>query len=1537
MRVILEDNKQLIDLYLPKEIGGNYWIKDSNKDNILNIIADNNNWVIKSNNNFKILKDINYKENELLTNVNQLDSIILSNFLSFFIYELKTKKILKIYILPTFDHTMIQLVVDFSKTKEIIIGNNKNATINCSNKNFNDKQIIISFEEQYWKVVNNNPKVNMFINNILETEKRVNNGDVIFIEGLMISIIGNLVLINNPNDSIFYDSLKLAKRLLPNNPDKDYSTDEESFVEFFNKSEYFQRPPRFRRSIEEKDYNIDPPSGGERNEDEMPLVYTLAPMILMGTTSLMSGMTAIINVLNGKSTFKENMTPIITAIVMMLSTIIFPLLQKLWNKSNKFKKERRRVREYKKYIDKKKKEILQEIEIQKQILIENNLDPLNVADIIINRKRTIWDRKLEHDDFLTLRLGIGNVKPLINVNIPEEHFSLDRDKLDNVYNELFESIKDIESVPVTINLVEKNLTGIVGNYSYLKQFIDGLMLQTFAFHSYDMLKVVILSSEEKKSTWEKYKNIPHLWNNDKTIRFLGFNINEINKVSNSLIQILNERIGSLEDNQDTEKKDDLYKNFKEYYLIISDELDYLKNTTIFNELIKTKENLGFSLLLITENIDRLPNECTTFINVDNNNSGIFENELVSTKQRSFIPDIPNFNMNRCYTTLCNIPVDIEAGKFSLPKSYSFLEMYDAGNVNQLNILNRWKSNNPIQSLECPVGINEQGESFLLDLHEKMHGPHGLVAGMTGSGKSEWIITYILSMAVNYHPDEVQFVLIDYKGGGLAGTFENKETGVRLPHLAGTITNLDISEINRSLASINSELKRRQSLFNQARDKLGESSVDIYKYQKWYRENKIDTPISHLFIISDEFAELKSQQPEFMQELISTARIGRSLGVHLILATQKPSGVVDDQIWSNSKFRVCLKVQDKSDSNDMIRVPDAAYIKETGRFYLQVGYNEYFAKGQSAYAGSAYYESETHKKTVDTDISFINNVGEIYKDINSDKKIVSAVYKGEELPNILKEIIDSSKKVETHVKKLWLDPIPESIYVDELLKKYKYTKENYVLNPVIGEYDAPQYQKQDLLTLPISKNGNTLIYGIGGSGKEKLLTTILYSLMITHFKEEVNVYILDFGAEVLNCFKKTPIVGDIITSNDTEKIKNYYKFIINEFERRKNLFQDYNGDYYTYIKKSGKSLPIILTIINNMDNYNEIVGDTYNEVLGKLTREAEKVGIIFIITTNSVNGIGYRLSQNFKQSICLQMNDTYDYRNILGNTVKTIPSNNKGRGVILVNEEDVEFQTADPTKTDDLNLYLSNLSTTLYNKQNGKAVPIKTLPEIVDYDFIKDHFNTLNDLPIGVYTESLDICKYNYLNDNFNIVTSQDTDLIVPFIKSLVELISMKKDTLKVVLFDGDKYFNNVKFNVSYIDDSFLQRILAFNEFLNIINNNPKQYIVIFTGLNNITKIDNNIPSELVKIFDKIKTIEKVNVLFADSVSDIEKYMREQYFSDYINKDNGLFIGDGIDSQFILNVKKISRDMREEIKDNSGYIITKGKANKIQLLELFKEE
>ena len=218
----------------------------------------------------------------------------------------------------------------------------------------------------------------------------------------------------------------------------------------------------------------------------------------------------------------------------------------------------------------------------------------------------------------------------------------------------------------------------------------------------------------------------------------------------------------------------------------------------------------------------------------------------------------------------------------LVRGLSFFDMPGiAGNITVDAICSKWNSSDTRKSLAAPLGVAVGNKPVVLDLSETMHGPHGLVAGTTGSGKSELLISYILSMAFCYSPEDVNFVIIDFKGGGTASQFFG------LPHLIGTITNLDDNEMVRSLLSIRAERLRREQVFKQA------GVTNINNYTTEFKAGRVKQPMPHLFIIADEFAELKAQQPDFMDELISTSRIGRSLGIHLILATQKPSGVVND--------------------------------------------------------------------------------------------------------------------------------------------------------------------------------------------------------------------------------------------------------------------------------------------------------------------------------------------------------------------------------------------------------------------------------------------------------------------------------------------------------------------------------------------------------------------------------------------------------------------------------------------------------------------
>lgn len=426
--------------------------------------------------------------------------------------------------------------------------------------------------------------------------------------------------------------------------------------------------------------------------------------------------------------------------------------------------------------------------------------------------------------------------------------------------------------------------------------------------------------------------------------------------------------------------------------------------------------------------------------------------------------------------LSNFKVRENASNAAIPDMLTFLDMYKTSRVEDLDMYHKWLENRTYESMRSLIGQKAGEQPVYLDIHEKYHGHHGLVAGTTGSGKSETLQTYILSLVLNYHPHEVAFILIDYKGGGMAQSF------IGLPHLAGVITNLGGNQTTRALLSINAEIKRRQRTFNEYKIKHIDAYIELY------RNGEAEEPMPHLLIIADEFAELKKEQPDFVRALVSAARVGRSLGINLILATQKPSGVVDDEIWSNTRFRICLRVADKQDSNEMLKRTDAAYITGTGRGFLQVGNDEIFDEFQSGWSGAPYTPEVPFNDDSKAKAVIIGLTGRPEAVKKKKKKKGDNVKKFTQLDAMVQYAANLAE--ENHIKPLrqiWLPPLPGIFYLDDL----ELTWDEKQIKLPVGLADDPQNQRQFPVYLDFIRDGHLLICGSAGSGKTSLVQTILY--------------------------------------------------------------------------------------------------------------------------------------------------------------------------------------------------------------------------------------------------------------------------------------------------------------------------------------------------------------------------------------------------------------------------------------------------------------
>ena len=1525
MQVVIIKKDKIYKYPYPNENINVYWLEDINEfgsqRQLISIEKKNNSWFVISNENCIIEKETQ--------EINELP-LVNNNFIKLKIKSNQNQNTEYAILFTYQENDPLYTSYEIIKDGDYIIGRNSLCSIIMDNEFIAEEHAILSKKgnEIFVKSKDNNAAI--YVNDIRTNNKKIENGNIIFIYGYRIIFLNNLLIISNYNKGLRINSETIIKKEISSYSGELLETEEDDNATIYSEGEYYSRAPRFLTSIIEENIKIDSPPG-KVEPDDTPVLYTIGPMLTMAMSSIVSASTSIINLMNGRGTLLTVLPTTVISVAMLGSTLLWPSLTRKYNNKKLKRKEEERQRKYINYLSEKRKTIENLRLNQFQILTENYPAPKNLENIIINKRRNLWERLIESEDFLRVRVGIGTIPLKINLNYAIEDFSMIEDNLKEELKKVGESAKDIQNAPITVDLPERNKLVLIGDNYHRETMLKSIIIQLATYHSYNDLKLVFMINDDIGEIWDSVKILPHVWSNTRDIRFYANNYNDMSKISFYLEQVFTQRKYSENDGNRTEINL-TYRNTSPYYLIIVDNIKKNKNIEIINKILKENNNLGFGLIILNDGISNLPNECNDFLTAAGEKSAIIKNDLNKNNQQSFIMDYVNdINIPLMFEKLSNIPIKLPLMLDEIKSSVGFLEMYKIGKVEQLNIAQRWNNNNPVNSLSVPIGIHTDGELFNLDLHEKFHGPHGLIAGMTGSGKSEFIITFILSMCANFNPYEVSFVLIDYKGGGLAGAFENKLAGIKLPHLAGTITNLDTAEIKRSLSSIESELKRRQTLFNQAKTKLNESTIDIYKYQKLYRDGLIKEPISHLFIISDEFAELKSQQPEFMDELISTARIGRSLGVHLILATQKPSGIVDDQIWSNSKFKVCLKVQERSDSMDVIKCPDAASLKKAGRFYLQVGYNDYFAMGQAAYAGTKYIPREKIVKTVDRDISFVNDIGDITKSVET-TKIEQQVSKGEELPNILKHICEIASEKNMVANKLWLDRIPNQIFVNNLINKYAFKPKKWEISAIIGEYDDPERQKQGILTLNFNENGNTIIYGI--DGKEITIASIIYSLIITHNSDEINLYIIDFGSQMFGSFKNAPQVGDVVFINEAEKLNNLFNNISKELEKRKKLFTDYNGDYNIYIKNSGSFVPRLIVIINNYEALNENYED-YIDKITSLSREGEKYGISFVITATGTNAVRTRTSQNFSNNLCLQFNDPSDYSNILGSTHGLIPSNALGRGLVKLEGNVYEFQTAYPYIWDEINTFIKEICNKLNKMEMKKAKNIKILPEHVRLENIISKISDLKNIPIGIRKDTLEVSTFNFSRNPISIISAQDTLMLEKFIPSLGQVFQHIK-SLDFYMIDAIECIKQPEEFTNYYSTNGKEIVDKLEEVIN--NQNSRISVFLIFGIDALkTNLQMDEQNRLKTLLLDIKTKQHVKVILADAVSKIKQFEYDDFYRTNVQPIYGIWAGSGITDQFTIKSSTYTKETRGQIENEFGFIIERGNAKLIKMLDFYTKD
>lgn len=584
-------------------------------------------------------------------------------------------------------------------------------------------------------------------------------------------------------------------------------------------------------------------------------------------------------------------------------------------------------------------------------------------------------------------------------------------------------------------------------------------------------------------------------------------------------------------------------------------------------------------------------------------------------------------------------VDPAAG---LPDRVALVDLLDADGAAALTpegLAGRWGAGRP-GSLSTPVGVGRGGPLWL-DL--VADGPHGLLAGTTGAGKSELLRTLVAGLAATHSPDDVCFVLVDYKGGSAFAEC------ARLPHTVGLVTDLDERLGERALVCLEAELRHRERLLGAA----GVSDLPGYLVA-----GRPLGPLPRLLVVVDEFATMATELPDFLGALVGVAQRGRSLGMHLLLATQRPAGVVRDDIRANTALRVALRVQDDAESTDVLGVPLAAAIsrRHVGRGWLRLGPGEVEAF-QTAYVSG---RTDAGSGTAEPVVVHPRGAAPLGPQPADAAGGPSDLVRLVEAARGAFELLGLAPP-----RRPWPDPLPELLSLDDLPPEPAPAG----VAAVLGLADEPERQRRRPLHFEAAR-GHLLLYGVAGSGSTAALAALALGLATRHRPDEVHLYVLDMGSQQLGPLAALPHVGAVVGAGERERQERLLRLLREELSRRQELAR-LGGDV--------GALPVVVLVVDSWGGLeaalDDVPGMALKDGLARVVADGPALGLCVVASADRVNAVPVSLSALISEKLVLRLADAGD-AGVFGLRRKDLADVPPGRAVHVPSGRDAQLLLVD---------------------------------------------------------------------------------------------------------------------------------------------------------------------------------------------------------------------------------------------------------------------
>ena len=850
----------------------------------------------------------------------------------------------------------------------------------------------------------------------------------------------------------------------------------------------------------------------------------------------------------------------------------------------------------------------------------------------------LWERRADHEDFLRLFAGLAELAwrpPVANhaAKLPiSASAALDGCRL--------------QAAPVCVDLSGGGVVGIVGDRAAALATARSLVCQAAVHHGPADLTIGVFVDPDREPNWEWSKWLPHTHSSSGGERWLAAR----REYSDALLRALEAGGGTgtvlvvLDSDVLTEGKN-------------APARDLLRAAASARNPASSRVEMSVAGIVVAATADRLPAACDTVIEVvsQDGDAVVRRPEDGSEVREVLLAGLAVATARSCAQNLARFEdPELRQPGASLPDNVRLLPLLELERVDAQSIRKRWQLAGPVPGVVAPLGVTENGV-FTLDLVRD--GPHGLIGGTTGSGKSELLRSLVAALAVHTDPAHLTFVLIDYKGGAAF------DECARLPHTVGMVTDLDEQLGERALRALEAELQYRERLLR---------SVGADNLPDYLALNASE-PLPRLVVVIDEFATMAAELPEFLSSLVSIAQRGRTLGVHLILATQRPSGAVNDNIRTNTNLRIALRVQDPADSVDVIGCRDAAELSRhhPGRAYIRLG------PGEVVPIQTALVTCVTSERA-DSPVRVTPFVfGPVSREQTSDAGGAggrrTSDYQGpnkSDLARLVDAVVEANQAGGIPPpRRPWPDPLPAQIDLADLIRAAPPAPRGSLA--VVALADDPRRQTRHPVGWDLAE-GNLLLVGIPGSGTTTALASLVLSLATGLSPEELEVYALDYGAGDLGALEGLPHTGSVILADDRERQMRLVRHLRAELDRRR-------GQQRSAAAPRRRTLVLVDNLAAMRAEFDDVEGLELMDVLSRVYADGPQNGISFAVTADRLNTVPAGWASITTQKWLFRLPDPYDYVSV-GLTRKDVPQKAPGRAVMAASGLQVQLGRPTPSLT-----------------------------------------------------------------------------------------------------------------------------------------------------------------------------------------------------------------------------------------------------------------